>query len=257
MKRFVFALVLLISSQFSFAGKHPAKEFYEIRVYQFATAEQEQMIDQYLEKAFLPALHGSKIKAGVYKPIANDTAAIKKIYVLIPYKTLQQSVDITEKFWQDNAFLDAGKDYLDAAYDKPAYLRFERILVRAFPDAPVMNIPSLTGPKKDRVYELRSYEGPTEKKYRNKVDMFNKGGEVVLFKRLGFNAVFYSEVIFGSRMPNLMYMTSFDNMESREAHWKTFSNDPEWKKLSSMDYYKNNVSRNETILMHPTEYSDF
>jgi len=257
MKRFVFAIILLISSSLVFAGKPPAKEYYEIRVYQFTSSQQEQVLDQFLEKAFLPALHQAKIKAGVYKPIANDTAAVKKIYVLIPYKSLQQSIDVTEKFLQNSSFLESGKDYLDAAYDNPPYTRFERIICRAFPDAPVMNIPALNGPKMDRVYELRSYEGPTEKKYINKVEMFNKGGEVVLFKRLGFNAVFYSEVLFGSRMPNLMYMTSFDNMESREAHWKAFGSDPVWKKISSMDYYKNNVSRNETILMHPTEYSDF
>ena len=87
--------------------------------------------------------------------------------------------------------------------------------------------------------------------------MFNAGGEVVLFKRLGFNAVFYADVIYGSHMPNLMYMTSFDNMESRNEHWKSFSNDPEWKTLSGMDMYKNNVSHIDITLMHPTEYSDF
>jgi hypothetical protein len=36
------------------------------------------------------------------------------------------------------------------------------------------------------------------------------GGEVPLFVRLGFNAVFYGEVIVGSHMPNLMYMTTFE-----------------------------------------------
>ncbi|MBK9491957.1 MAG: NIPSNAP family protein [Haliscomenobacter sp.] len=47
---------------------------------------------------------------------------------------------------------------------------------------------------------------------------------------MGFNAVFYAEVLSGRRMPNLMYMTSFDNIESRDAHWKSFGADPFWKK---------------------------
>ena len=32
-------------------------------------------------------------------------------------------------------------------------------------------------------------------------------------------------------MPNLMYMTSFENKAARDEHWKTFGSDPEWKKL--------------------------
>jgi hypothetical protein len=87
--------------------------------------------------------------------------------------------------------------------------------------------------------------------------MFNEGGEVALFKRLNFNAVFYGDVIAGSRMPNLMYMTSFENMTERDAHWKTFSDDPEWKALSSRTEYQNNVSKIDINLLRATDYSDF
>jgi hypothetical protein len=106
------------------------------------------------------------------------------------------------------------------------------------------------------VYELRSYESPTEKLHVNKVHMFNEGGEVPLFKRLGFNAVFYADVINGSHMPNLMYMTSFDNLAAREEHWKTFVADAEWKKLSALPEYQHNVSKAEIILLHAADYSD-
>ena len=87
--------------------------------------------------------------------------------------------------------------------------------------------------------------------------MFNEGGEVALFKRLNFNAVFYSEVVAGSRMPNLMYMTTFENRADRDAHWKAFGDDPEWKKLSSMPEYQKNVSKIEIFFLRPTEYSDY
>jgi hypothetical protein len=106
------------------------------------------------------------------------------------------------------------------------------------------------------VYELRSYEGHTEKIYQNKVKMFNDGDEVGLFKRLGFNAVFYGEVLSGSRMPNLMYMTTFESKEERDAHWKAFSADPQWKTLSAMPEYQKNVSKNVQIFLRPTQYSD-
>lgn len=86
--------------------------------------------------------------------------------------------------------------------------------------------------------------------------MFNEGGEIPLFKRLGFNAVFYAQVISGSHMPNLMYMTSFDNRAERDAHWKTFSADPEWKRLSALPEYKNTVSKIDIVFLHPTAYSE-
>ena len=86
--------------------------------------------------------------------------------------------------------------------------------------------------------------------------MFNEGGEIALFKSLDFNALFYAEVISGSTMPNLMYMTTFADMAAHDAHWNAFKNSPEWKKLSALPEYKNTVSKNVTLLLHPTEYSD-
>jgi hypothetical protein len=53
-----------------------------------------------------------------------------------------------------------------------------------------------------------------------------------------------------------MYMTTFENKASRDAHWKSFSEDPEWKKLSGMSEYKNNVSKNTITFLKPTEYSE-
>ncbi|MEP7279608.1 MAG: NIPSNAP family protein, partial [Bacteroidota bacterium] len=106
-------------------------------------------------------------------------------------------------------------------------------------------------------YELRSYESPTENLHINKVHMFNEGGEIPLFKRLKFNAIFYADVINGSHMPNLMYMTSFENMEAREQHWKTFATDAEWKKLVALPEYQHNVSKAEIILCRAAGYSDF
>jgi hypothetical protein len=237
--------------------KKPGQEFYEIKVYHFKTADQEKGLDDYLQHALLPALHKTGVsKAGVFKPLANDTAADKLVYVFIPLKSFDQLLALPARLNSDADYNTAGSNYLNAVYTNPPYTRMESIFLKAFPTAPVMQLPALSGPKADRIYELRSYESPTEKLYVNKVKMFNEGGEVPLFKRLEFNAVFYAEVINGSHMPNLMYMTSFENIASREAHWKTFSADAEWKKLSAMPEYQHNVSKAEIILLHAAEYSD-
>ncbi len=96
-----------------------------------------------------------------------------------------------------------------------------------------------------------------EKLHYNKVQMFNRGGESELFfKKLGFNAVFYASVLSGSHMPNLMYMTSFDNKTARDQHWKTFGDDPFWKQLSGSPEYQHNVSKADILFLHPTDFSD-
>ena len=176
--------------------------------------------------------------------------------MLIPFRSFDEKERLSGKLKNDKAYLDAGKDYLDAAFDQPSYVRIESIFLRAFPDMPVLQLPALSSPRNERIYELRSYEGPTEKLSENKVKMFNDGGEVRLFKQLGFNAIFYAETIVGSRMPNLMYMTSFENKSSHDEHWKAFGEAPEWKKISAMSEYQHNVSKSDIFLLYPTEYSD-
>jgi hypothetical protein len=238
-------------------GHSPKQEFYTIRIYQVKSVEQEQKVDRYLKDAYLPALHRQGIsKIGVFKPVGNDTASIRRIYVLIPYQSLEKFAGLNAALEKDAQYLADGKDYLDAVHNDPPYLRMENILLQAFPGMPRLEAPVLKGPDSAHVYELRSYEGPTEKYFTNKVQMFNKGDEIGLFKRLGFNAVFYASVLSGAHMPNLMYMTSFDDMAARDAHWKTFGADPYWKELSAKPEYQNNVSHIDIVFMHPAPYSD-
>ncbi|MGZ5221099.1 MAG: NIPSNAP family protein [Chitinophagaceae bacterium] len=239
------------------AGKAPVREFYQLSIYHFTTDAQEKMIDNYLQNALIPALHRMKLlKIGVFKPLANDTAADKRLYVLVPFQSLDLVTKIPAKMQADKIYQTAGAEYINAVHTTPPYTRIETILLEAFSLAPKMQPPALNSAKKERVYELRSYESATEKIYRNKVRMFNQGDEIGLFKRLNFNAIFYGEVIAGSKMPNLMYMTSFENMDDRNKHWKAFGDDPAWKKLSAMPEYKNNVSHIDITFMNPTDYSD-
>lgn len=255
MKRYstlLFALVMLCSA--TLTAKE--RQFYQIKIYHLKTKDQEKLVDDYLEKAFLPALHHAGIKqAGVFKPIAADTAEIR-IYVLIPFQSLEQFTSLDKTLQADKSYLVNGKDYTDAAWDKMPYTRIESILLQAFPGMPILEAPSLQSPKSERVYELRSYESPSEQYHVNKVKMFNTGDEIGIFKHLNFNAVFYASVISGSRMPNLMYMTTFNNQEDRDTHWKAFGADPKWKSLSALPEYSHNVSKSDILFLRPTNYSD-
>lgn len=212
-----------------------------------------------MKSAYLPALHRlGKNKVGVFKPVAKDTAAFGKIiYVLVPFSSLDEFQKISSALENDSKLKKDGTDYVNAAHDNAPYSRMETILMKAFSKMPKMETPQLSGARSERIYELRSYEGATEKLYKSKVKMFNDGDEVGLFKRLNFNAVFYAEVLSGSHMPNLMYMTSFENMTARDEHWKAFGDDPQWKKLLAIEEYKNTVSKADILLLFPTDYSDY
>ncbi len=234
------------------------REFYQLKVYSFKSDIQVKATDKFLKEAYLPGLKKLGINnIGVFKLKPNDRDTIQKTFVLIPFTRINQFIALEDSLSKDEQYLKAGSDYIDASYDEPPYDRIESILLKAFSDMPIMQTPTLDGPKKERIYELRSYESSTEQYYKNKVEMFNEGGEVKLFDRLGFNAVFYGEVISGSKMPNLMYMTTFSNQTSRDEHWKAFAESPEWKALTGIDKYKNNVSHIDISFLYPTDYSDY
>jgi hypothetical protein len=251
-------LLFLFLGISSVAMSSPPRDYYEIKVYRVESHAQEEKVEAFLKLAFLPAVHRAGIaKVGVFKPIQRDTALFgKRIYVLLVYSSIGRYLELNDVLQKDNQFQTAGRDFLKPPFDSPPYLRMESILLRAFERSPALHAPVLSGPLNERIYELRSYESPTEALFFNKLKMFNQGDEIGLFDRLGFNAVFYGEVLAGSRMPNLMYMTCFSTMASRDDHWKTFAGDPQWKQLSSMSEYQHNVSKAEIILLHPTDYSD-
>jgi hypothetical protein len=234
------------------------RDFYQVQVYRLSNKSQEERVDKYLKSAYLPALHRAGIKSvGVFKPISSDTSAGKQIIIWLPLNSLAQLDQLQLTLAKDKDYQTAGADFFKAPFDNVPFSRKESILLKAFPDAPAYSIPKFKTPASDRIYELRSYEGPTEYLFRQKVKMFNEGGEIKLFKSLDFNAVFYAEVISGNNMPNLMYLTTFADMAAHDAHWDSFRNHPEWKKLSALGEYKNTVSRIVKILLSPTDYSDF
>jgi len=258
----MFKIYLALISFFSFLtfqSTAAQKEFYQLKIYHIKTAQQEEKVDAFLKQAYLPALHRAGItKIGVFKPIyPTDVAPTERlIYVFVPFRSFDGIAKLEQQLTKDQTYRNDGKPYLEALYTEPPYERLEIILMNAFDGHPKFTLPQLKSALKDRVYELRSYESHTEAIAKNKIEMFNKGDEIGLFKRLNFNAVFYAEVVAGSRMPNLMYLTTFENKADRDAHWKAFSADTFWKTLSAMPQYKNNVSKNDTKFICPTEYSD-
>jgi NIPSNAP len=249
--------VVVLLTMIFFSG-HAQKEIYELRIYKMKTAAQIKATDNYLENAYLPALHRLGIKQiGVFKPVSNDTAAVKEIIMIVPYISLDVWYRTSSVLESDAVYTNNAKAFKDTDTSSYPYTRMESVLMEAFPDQ-MRLIPTTLKMTPGAVYELRSYESPSEELHRVKVDMFNDGGEITLFKRLDFQSVFYADVISGSHMPNLVYMVVFENAAAREAHWKAFGESKEWKNISTDPKYRNNISVShiDSILMNRTSYSD-
>ncbi len=260
MKRRVFVKSsLLLSSLTSLMpaeGKANAKktkqEFYELRVYTIKNEAQEKMVENYFQTAAIPALNrlGAK-NVGVFKELKPQGQT--KIFVLIPFASLDDFLKVEEKLLKDGAYLQAGNAYLTASATDPAYDRIQSSLLRAFAKLPKIEVPQ----NKPRIFELRRYESATETAGKKKIEMFNDAGEIDIFKRVGLTPVFFGEALIGEMRPNLTYMLTYDDMEEHDRNWKTFISDPEWKKISGMPEYANAriVSRITSTFLVPTAFS--
>jgi hypothetical protein len=235
----------------------PQRDYFQLKIFSFESAEQEAMLDSHFQDALLPALHRSGIEnVGVFKPIEGLNERKDFMMVLIPYESLEQFEQLPALLKEDTEYQLSAQAYIDAPHDNPPYTRIESMILRSFSATPQMALPELTSPRSERVYELRSYEGATEKLYNLKVEMFNEG-ESALFQELKFNPVFFSEVISSAHMPHLMYMTTHADTIAQQANWDAFVNHPEWDRMKNLDRYQNTVSGMTKYLLYPTEYSDY
>jgi hypothetical protein len=256
--KFIISAILLFIGIAANSFGATKQEYYQIKIYRISNKSQEARIDAFLKDAYLPALHRAGIPVvGVFKPVEADTAFGKLVYVFIPFKTVEQFTKLPDQLLKDKAYAEAGKSFLDAPFNDPPYNRCENVFLKAFMNMPQFAAPKFTTTPSERIYELRSYESATEAKAVKKIEMFNTGGEIDLFNKLAFNPVFWGEVLVGSHMPNLMYMTTFQDMKKHDELWGAFGKSEEWKKMSGLEEYKNTVTHANPYLLPPTDYSDF
>jgi NIPSNAP len=227
-------------------------EFYELRVYLLKDDKQQALVEGYLNDAAIPALNRLGIKnIGVFTEL--KPTGQTKIYVLIPFNSLDDFLKMTNNLDADTIYQERGTAYLNSPAAEPAYDRIESSLLKAFTHTPKMAVPQ----KKPRIFELRQYQSASESAGKKKIEMFNDEGEIDIFKRLGFNPVFFAETLIGELRPNLTYMVTFDDMAAHDSHWKAFGGDPEWKKISSVPGYQDAklVSKITSTFITPTAYS--
>jgi len=216
----------------------PAREFYELRRYQFRNGPMVKRFEDYVTNAAVPAMGRMGVgPIGVFTPNGGpDTPAA---YVLIPFKSLADFATMGERLKADAEYQKAGADYINAPAGDPPYIRYESSLMVAFSGVPKLEVPAQKTAGKSRMFELRTYESHSKKANKKKIEMFNEGGEIAIFRRAGLAPVFFGETLIGPKQPNLTYMLAFDDMAAKDKSWAAFGADPEWKKLSTTPGYTN------------------
>jgi hypothetical protein len=160
------------------------------------------------------------------------------------------------KLAQDKQFMQAAEPFWNASAKEPAYARIESSLMIAFEGWPKITLPASTAQHAKRVFQLRTYESPTNQDHVRKVEMFHNG-EFEIFQKAGFGQVFYGDSLIGPRLPNLTYMLTFGDLTEMDAKWDAFRNDPNWKKLSTSPRYafEQIVTNITNLILAPTAYS--
>lgn len=227
-------------------------QYYELRLYHLRRGPQTEMFDKFHRDAAIPALNRAGVQpVGVFSVSAGQESP--SMYVLLPHSHLGSVITTHKKLMEDDDFLKAGADFLNAPATAPAYERIESSLMIAFEGMPALETPSN---KKSRVFQLRTYESHSVKAHLKKVEMFNRW-EMAIFRRNGLNPVFFGQTLIGSRQPNLTYMVAFDNDEARVKAWAAFGADPEWKKVRSTPGYTDAeiVCNITNLIVQPASYS--
>lgn len=179
---------------------------------------------KFLENHYAPALKRAGVEAAGF--FNNDVGPDKPhVLCVLSYSSGNALIDVREKLGADRAFQAARKE----VYGKgPVYERVESSLLRAFSMTPKVEIPKADAPL---YFELRTYESDDPVSLAAKIEMFEGGGEIALFRKYGLQPVFFGQALIGDRMPNLTYMVAFPNPAARVEAWRKFATSPEWDKL--------------------------
>jgi hypothetical protein len=235
------------------AGQTPSaqtatRDLYELRRYRLRVGAQRDAARSYFRDALVPALGRLGLgPVGVFDAFVGEGPLA---VVLFRHPSADSVVSLGGRLLGDAAYRSAGAPFLTAPAERPLFERIESSLLRAFESFPTLVVPDTSAP---RLFELRRYEGPTDTASLKKIEMFDSGGELPIFRKVGFRPVFFGQTVVGARMPNFEYMLAFTDMAEREAAWGRFRTDPEWKVLSQHPEYQDAriMSNNMTLFLTP------
>ncbi len=230
-------------------------EFYQLRRYSLVSGNEPKLTENYFATALIPTVtRWGMGPVGAFRlEYGPETPAY---YLVIPSPSVQSLAELDLRLGKDAEFLRVADPYWNATAAAPAFQRVEVSLLKAFDGWPKLVRPASSANKEKRIFQVRTYESPSNGEHMRKVEMFHSG-EFEIFKNAGCNPVFFADALAGSRLPSLTYMLSFSDVAALEAGWLAFRNDPAWKKLSSSPRYSFDpiVTNITDLVLNPLECS--
>jgi len=238
------------------------QEYYELRAYRWKNGANHAPLQDYLEKAAIPALNRSGARPiGVFTQqersgsvSGSEIRDPNALFVLIPYPSFESFATAAARLAADEEHNKVGGEYLRLPKDAPGFDRIDSWLMLAFSGMPKLEQPPYSREKKSRMFELRTYESHSELKALKKVQMFNSG-EIEAMHEVGLGPIFFGQALIGPGLPHLTYMLSAENEEDHKKHWGAFGKHPTWNKLKNDPEYADTVSKIKNWFLVPTAYS--
>ena len=226
----------------------------ELRRYRLRNGPMAARFSGYAKDALVPALG----RAGI-APVGAWTVSFgpqsPTLHLLIPHASAESLATLESRLAGDAEYQKAAQSLHALPPSDPPFERCDSSLVGAVPSLPGIRKPEGPAASPTRVYELRTYHSPSEAAGRKKIEMFESGGELGIFARLGLHTVFFGRDMVGAGLPSLTYMLAFADVAAREKAWAVFREDPEWVKLRDRPAYADVVSGIDASLLRPTDYS--
>lgn len=231
-------------------GESSPRQFLELRQYYLRSGSNKGRVGRFLREIGIAALNRIGIKpVGVFNAMYGPNKPT--LYVLLVHPSLDSILTAPDRLMEDEEFREKGSEFVGASLSDPSYVRYESSLMATFSHMPQVEVPRFD----KRIFELRIYESHSLAAGKKKIEMFNEGGEIAIFKKTGLNPVFFGETVIGRQQPNLTYMLAFKDMAHRDKQWQVFRDDPDWRKLRQEPAYKDTVSNITDIILRPKSYS--
>lgn len=240
----------------SMQGANAQPAIFELRYHQLRNSQDGQMqrLSDFLRDVHAPALarSGGRLEGAFANLVAPNGPFV---LALASHASMQAYGASIDKLAADKAYQ---KEL--AALDAKgglSYVRVESSLLRAFPAMPAAVPLPIEQNRPPRVFELRTYESNSPVTLARKIAMFEEGGEIAIFRRVGITPVFFAEMLVGRQMPNLTYLVAYDSLAGREQAWTRFLADPEWLKLRVKPGLSDAeiVSNISNVLLRPLPFS--
>ena len=210
------------------AAEPDGRAVYELRTYELRNDLAPDRAGAFFDQHLVPAL--ARAGAG---PVGSFTPELglptPSRLLLVPYASMTAMAAAADRLDGDRRFRSA-RDAFERA-GGPPYVRYDSAVYRAFAGHPRLEVPApAAAGRPARLFELRTYEAPSEAGLRAKVAMFDEE-EIRLFRAVGLAPVFFGTAVAGARLPHLAYMLAFDDAAARAAAWSRFGAHPDWQRI--------------------------